>query len=994
MSRLAQKPVQRNKTADKPVTRQAPRPEEQKAARKPAFMQAKLAVSQPGDAQEREADQVAAEVIRSPKYPIEYPKRTQVSPEPTASVASNRTPLPAGVEAALATAGKPLPATVQRDMETNFGDDFSDVMIHTGAAADQSCRELDARAYTAGRDIVFGNGEFAPETEAGRELLAHELTHVVQQRGGGISSAGPASNSTADSAGISRLQRKVKANPVKRLQQLDLIGDGTAAHPGISLGDLQTYAANQADWFSEPSLTGADRKMVWDMLLDLDTFPALLDAAFDLSLVEVAGLSAADQTLLDTFITGFDDAGQTIRLRTTAATLAEAKAKGAVMLDLAAFVPAPVLRVVIPESGLNFLLDKKNWLNFSAYFKLFKPTLETPKEWQFVEQLLATPLQKHILLLDWISDLHMFTPATLEYLSHNVADFERAKPVLLILFSASDHNSAFLQGEKLEAAVTNDKNLALIIQGKPNLGALTTQVTEVANRYGEQEVESWIPFSSGQGKLGQLMIAGHGEDTRMDMAVAGANPVDRDKYVEFPGDNIEANTANTQALIDTALARMDPKAARIVFAGCLVGSHEFPQAMNLADLSTAAATLRSHIGANQNLREFVQARMAALGITGEVLAARASARFEDFSVDAGGKTQLLSTLDPAIDDSALGYVLRGAEPEGFLRATLETYADARYGPTRTTEYMRLRLNLLAGEKEWFRTQTRSALQIALPATSNVLPATLLDLSHRVRAWLNVVWADTKDIVASLVAAVRPAEAATVYGGMLASEQANLPHLKIVVEQAWMSVDIGHAPNFMAALDASSLPLSELRPLLYDVVVYPRLADLLKISGSPSHGQILLALAIAMKEGSAMPNDAMKFLRTAAGGSATQAFPAALGLPGLMSASDEYEVLTNIGLAPGMSAASGASQSSQGLQHQANLDLNHNGLNERFAVIQRESLEVLTSRLNIRARPALDAPILGVLGMGAVVRVMGKIGNWSLIDADGRVGFVRTAYLSG
>ena len=114
----------------------------------------------------------------------------------------------------------------------------------------------------------------------------------------------------------------------------------------------------------------------------------------------------------------------------------------------------------------------------------------------------------------------------------------------------------------------------------------------------------------------------------------------------------------------------------------------------------------------------------------------------------------------------------------------------------------------------------------------------------------------------------------------------------------------------------------------------------------------------------------------------------------MSASDEYEVLTNIGLAPGMSAASGASQSSQGLQHQANLDLNHNGLNERFAVIQRESLEVLTSRLNIRARPALDAPILGVLEMGAVVRVMGKIGNWSLIDADGRVGFVRTAYLSG
>jgi Domain of unknown function (DUF4157) len=67
-------------------------------------------------------------------------------------------------------------------MEPRFGVDFGDVRIHTGAEAAQSARSLGARAYTAGSHIVLGEGEFAPHGAPGRELLAHELAHVVQQR--------------------------------------------------------------------------------------------------------------------------------------------------------------------------------------------------------------------------------------------------------------------------------------------------------------------------------------------------------------------------------------------------------------------------------------------------------------------------------------------------------------------------------------------------------------------------------------------------------------------------------------------------------------------------------------------------------------------------------------------------------------------------------------------------------------------------------------------
>jgi hypothetical protein len=68
-------------------------------------------------------------------------------------------------------------------MEQRFGYDFSGVRVHSGAAAGQSAQDVDAYAYTVGHDIVFAANRFAPGTQAGRRLLAHELTRVVQQTG-------------------------------------------------------------------------------------------------------------------------------------------------------------------------------------------------------------------------------------------------------------------------------------------------------------------------------------------------------------------------------------------------------------------------------------------------------------------------------------------------------------------------------------------------------------------------------------------------------------------------------------------------------------------------------------------------------------------------------------------------------------------------------------------------------------------------------------------
>jgi hypothetical protein len=88
------------------------------------------------------------------------------------------------VHQALRAPGRQLDGATRRDMESRFGENFGDVRVHTDVRAAESARAVNAHAYTVGRDVVFAAQRYAPQTPQGRRLLAHELTHVVQQRGG------------------------------------------------------------------------------------------------------------------------------------------------------------------------------------------------------------------------------------------------------------------------------------------------------------------------------------------------------------------------------------------------------------------------------------------------------------------------------------------------------------------------------------------------------------------------------------------------------------------------------------------------------------------------------------------------------------------------------------------------------------------------------------------------------------------------------------------
>jgi len=82
--------------------------------------------------------------------------------------------------------GAPLDRDTRGFMESRLGADFGDVRIHSDARATESARSVQAHAYTVGNDVVFQSGKYAPETDGGKRTLAHELTHVVQQRSGPV----------------------------------------------------------------------------------------------------------------------------------------------------------------------------------------------------------------------------------------------------------------------------------------------------------------------------------------------------------------------------------------------------------------------------------------------------------------------------------------------------------------------------------------------------------------------------------------------------------------------------------------------------------------------------------------------------------------------------------------------------------------------------------------------------------------------------------------
>ncbi|MEJ2567719.1 MAG: DUF4157 domain-containing protein, partial [candidate division WOR-3 bacterium] len=199
-------------------------------------IQPKLTIGQPGDKYELEADRMAEQVMRMPdsacpscveegmiqRQPVDEEERKKEEElVQTKPISDQTTPLvrrqvedtekkkreeemfqakedSGGLDATadidsgidnIKGKGEPLPESTRNYFEPRFGADFGEVRIHTGSEAAKTAESINSRAFTVGNDVVFGSHNYSPETKGGKKLLAHELTHVVQQKGANKSKA-------------------------------------------------------------------------------------------------------------------------------------------------------------------------------------------------------------------------------------------------------------------------------------------------------------------------------------------------------------------------------------------------------------------------------------------------------------------------------------------------------------------------------------------------------------------------------------------------------------------------------------------------------------------------------------------------------------------------------------------------------------------------------------------------------------------------------------
>lgn len=160
-------------------------------------VQAKLTVSSPGDVYEKEADRVAETVQRQeeeeelqPKLAADVQRQVEdeeeeEEPVQTKAAGARLQTVSEGLETQIEGergSGQPLDGKLKDSLEKRLGHDFSQVNVHADATADKLSRQLGAEAFTTGRDVFFREGNYQPGSRDGKGLIAHELTHVVQQQ--------------------------------------------------------------------------------------------------------------------------------------------------------------------------------------------------------------------------------------------------------------------------------------------------------------------------------------------------------------------------------------------------------------------------------------------------------------------------------------------------------------------------------------------------------------------------------------------------------------------------------------------------------------------------------------------------------------------------------------------------------------------------------------------------------------------------------------------
>lgn len=845
----------------------------------------------------------------------------------------------------------PHAAAIQR----SFGrHDVSHIRAQVGGAAAQASAALGAHAYATGDRVAFAE---APDLHT----AAHEAAHVVQQAGGvqlkdglgeagdryeqnadavadavvagrsaedlldGFASSASTSSSASRTSGATPAQASGGAGDVqkKAVQLVPADYQTVDQLKAMTLAGFDRHAHAQADWAVGPALndTGAHRaekeKLRALLALARKDNGLVLGACGRFSVDELVNTAAGGGSSVDLNLSAYSrcaSAGRwagSIHIQQSAASLDLATQWGAAIRKLEAGIGGLIIERVIPQSAtypiLAALVAAAGSVDdFIAYYKLAKPVLDATNGAE-VESFLAfrgegghTKVATYMRSLPEIRNYHRFTKPQLDMLEINKVDAANNRrvphplPVCVILQTSLDHNGAFHRKPTMTDVIRRTTHVTLVAEGKATLAELGTELTRFA------------AFGRG-GKVDEVLIAGHGDAKRMELAG------EKDLGEDGEGNPMYGNSSNQMFTVDRHLSTQqartdtdslitairtnlrDDPGARVVIRGCLTASNSIPHVVLSDDPDTAAQQIRDAIAADPSLATAVKTK---LGVhQAQVRGANASyanPKLLDGLNGEVGNIDISAPSDPELTNpSKLAYAENGYEPTGVLRATLEAWGTHRVN---TIAAVNRRLLAKAGDTSWYETVIRAAFRLIsaspdnAPLIAKMIPMvdTLGHLQQRASCTTDALPGKIPD--AHVNAVFTELSTAALWTTPAAS------YLPAVIFQYWVAKNAAKVGDFLTFLDGTDFTTQSASSFFDLALIAPRIATLLAIPvapATPPRGSFFLALLWMAERGEAAPAEAKAYIRAVCG--VGQAFPGTCHVDQVLEGTTERSVLESAGV---------------------------------------------------------------------------------------------------
>lgn len=745
----------------------------------------------------------------------------------------------------------------------------------------------------------------------------------------------------------------------------------------MTLGQFNTYANQQAGWAHETSLTAQQKT---DLIATLEFAragkPAPLSGLSELTVHDViaSGLAAPIRTTLRTYARGVA-ATDTAKIDRSG-VFADAQRDGEALGKLEAAIPKPILHKTmgVQDSGkaqFRGLITDGKIDAFATYYLRARPALEDPDgaDISSYRAMISTDGKdpvSYVGVLPNIHNYHRFLAPMLDTLKTNSADVSKAKPLLLILHSGSDHNGAFHRDAELMKTVQHPRNLTVMVEGAATLESLGAQAESIAKRQGAGD------------KIDQLMLAGHGNARLIEMA-GQQRP---DGSFRHDDVDLDANRKRTEKFLKKLVGQMAPGPnSRILLNACLTAADQVNATLP-ADPAKAKAQILRSLNREPSLAARLGQIAPGVSVEGNVSSVGAG-EYMEFDAHGNPTGLLHGTVagDPFATTSNRGdYIEHGTEAEGCIRAVV-----AQWALNQADCLARIAARRARAVTDWDDRVVHAVYDILHAAPNNIAFINKIVTSGGAGGLSEFdLTAEQKPTgIGGLVNSCTAAELTSVLGPLYA----HLPDSgKLAMDAAWMFKDPARRATFLTALNTFA-SAQDAQPHLSMSWLAPSMGALLPLAAAAAPSTAQAKLALYGVTGGRTDAHAIAFLRAGAAASGKIALPVGTTVDGLSGSATEDDVLTTIGLRGGGGGGGGPTNPV------ANFDTDGDGTNDVFVESVTRQGVVTAFRLRLRSGPALTAAPIDLIPAREQLYIFGTSGSWLAVDRPGGgTGFVHRSWV--